>query len=381
MNERVQVTAQGFTTQYAFGLNGQRVSSWDGIACAPTLLSANTYWNGTPVSVFDGYQNSYQHQDLLGTKRLLTGSDGSVIGASTSLPFGDGLSLAGADSDPYHFAGLDHDAESGTEHASFRQYSSTFGRWMSPDPYSGSYDFTNPQSLNRYTYVLNNPLTLVDPAGLDPYCANGNPTDDTQALCNGNNNAIWMDDSTTCLIGTPGVQCTNPAAYAPIEQTVTVTAEPSSSLSGGLMGLTGQIPGIDSIGGGGVAPSNAPSQPCFVQRAQNILPNSQYLGPGDFVDGHQQYYFSAPASDFGTNGLNSFSFLGIVPNGYRTGSVFQSIHANGPHGIPNPTYFEIHEDLMNPASGLFGAVGHGLLDYGLGKLNQLGIHINLDGKC
>jgi YD repeat-containing protein len=95
MNERVQVTAQGFTTQYAFGLNGQRVSSWDGIACAPTLLSANTYWNGTPVSVFDGYQNSYQHQDLLGTKRLLTGSDGSVIGASTSLPFGDGLSLAG----------------------------------------------------------------------------------------------------------------------------------------------------------------------------------------------------------------------------------------------------------------------------------------------
>jgi len=35
-------------------------------------LSANTYWNGTPVSVFDGYQSSYQHQDLLGTKRLLT---------------------------------------------------------------------------------------------------------------------------------------------------------------------------------------------------------------------------------------------------------------------------------------------------------------------
>jgi len=91
MNERVQVTSQGFTTQYAFGLNGQRVSSWDGIACAPTLLSANTYWNGTPVSVFDGYQSCYQHQDLLGTKRLLTGSDGSVIGTSTSLPFGDGL--------------------------------------------------------------------------------------------------------------------------------------------------------------------------------------------------------------------------------------------------------------------------------------------------
>jgi len=203
MNERVQVTAQGFTTQYAFGLNGQRVSSWDGIACAPTLLSANTYWNGTPVSVFDGYQSSYQHQDLLGTKRLLTGSDGSVIGASTSLPFGDGLSLSGTDTDPYHFAGLDHDSGSGTEHASFRQYSSTFGRWMSPDPFSGSYDFTNPQSLNRYTYVLNNPLTLADPSGLD-YCALSdgtvaygvNTTDDCTAYGKRYGvTTIWVPDS------------------------------------------------------------------------------------------------------------------------------------------------------------------------------------------
>jgi hypothetical protein len=28
-----------------------------------------------------------------------------------------------------------------------------------------------------------------------------------------------------------------------------------------------------------------------------------------------------------------------------------------------------------------GALGHGLVDYGLGRLNRLGIHINLDGKC
>jgi hypothetical protein len=36
---------------------------------------------------------------------------------------------------------------------------------MSPDPYSGSYDFTNPQSLNRYTYVQNNPAWFTDPSG------------------------------------------------------------------------------------------------------------------------------------------------------------------------------------------------------------------------
>jgi uncharacterized protein RhaS with RHS repeats len=38
------------------------------------------------------------------------------------------------------------------------------GRWLSPDPVGG--DPTNPQTLNRYAYVLNNPTTLTDPSGL-----------------------------------------------------------------------------------------------------------------------------------------------------------------------------------------------------------------------
>ena len=45
-------------------------------------------------------------------------------------------------------------------------------RWLSPDALGGS--ITNPQSLNRYAYALNNPTTLVDPLGLDGY-ASGPP--------------------------------------------------------------------------------------------------------------------------------------------------------------------------------------------------------------
>ena len=46
-----------------------------------------------------------------------------------------------------------------------RDYPPTLGRWLSPDPEGG--DVTNPQSLNRYAYVLNNPTSLTDVLGLD----------------------------------------------------------------------------------------------------------------------------------------------------------------------------------------------------------------------
>jgi hypothetical protein len=46
----------------------------------------------------------------------------------------------------------------------FRFYRSNQGRFLSPDPVTG--DLLNPQSWNRYAYVLNNPANLTDPLGL-----------------------------------------------------------------------------------------------------------------------------------------------------------------------------------------------------------------------
>lgn len=97
---------------------------------------------------------------------MRTTYNGQVGGSYSSLPFGDGLTVSGNDWWPYHFAGTEEDSTS-NDHAIFRQYAHVSGRWMSPDPYGGSYDFTNPQSLNRYSYVMNNPLSFTDPQGLD----------------------------------------------------------------------------------------------------------------------------------------------------------------------------------------------------------------------
>jgi hypothetical protein len=38
---------------------------------------------------------------------------------------------------------------------------------MRPDPYKGSCHVGNPQSLNRYSYVQNDPINWADPTGLD----------------------------------------------------------------------------------------------------------------------------------------------------------------------------------------------------------------------
>jgi len=52
----------------------------------------------------------------------------------------------------------------------FRKYDPSAGRWLSPDP-SGwnAVNASNPQSLNRYAYVMNNPMSAVDLDGLSCY--------------------------------------------------------------------------------------------------------------------------------------------------------------------------------------------------------------------
>ena len=70
----------------------------------------------------------------------------------------------------YKFTGKERDTESGLDNFGARYYASTMGRFVSPDwaanatavPYA---NYGNPQSLNLYSYVRNNPTTTTDPDG------------------------------------------------------------------------------------------------------------------------------------------------------------------------------------------------------------------------
>src|SRR5437773_6572363 len=63
------------------------------------------------------------------------------------------------------FTGKERDSESGLDNFGARYFGSSMGRFMSPDPLAGHTE--DPQTLNRYVYVRNNPLNLTDPTGLD----------------------------------------------------------------------------------------------------------------------------------------------------------------------------------------------------------------------
>jgi len=93
------------------------------------------------------------------------------------LPFGEelfapaggrstALGYAGGDGTRQQFTSQERDVETGLDYFFARYYSSAQGRFTSVDPLLASGRSINPQSWNRYTYTLNNPLRFTDPTGL-----------------------------------------------------------------------------------------------------------------------------------------------------------------------------------------------------------------------
>jgi RHS repeat-associated protein len=175
-NQRVYVSTPAGAERYSFDILGRRLTAWNN---SGVLDSAQYYTGSQKVAYWLSSDNNihFEHQDWLGTERMRTNAAGVQEGAYTSLPFGDGQSAAGTNTNPAHFAQMDSDLaiSASLDHGTFREYQATSGRWSSPDPYSGSYVWKNPQSFNRYSYGANSPLSHVDPLGLLSACSPDDP--------------------------------------------------------------------------------------------------------------------------------------------------------------------------------------------------------------
>ena len=124
-------------------------------------------------------QTCYLSWDHLGSTRMVTDQNAQVVSRHDYLPFGDELTSGyagrpnpwgGNENVNQKFTGKERDSESGLDYFGARYYGSALGRFTSPDWSEGAIpipyaDLHNPQSLNLYTYVQNNPLSVADPDG------------------------------------------------------------------------------------------------------------------------------------------------------------------------------------------------------------------------
>jgi RHS repeat-associated protein len=117
--------------------------------------------------------SAYWHPDWLGTPRLYSSTSNTVIADVAYAPYGE--QYQGAVIDTF-FGGAGQIVEANDLRTyPARNLSAAQGRWQSPDPAGlEAVDLTNPQSLNRYAYVLGNPLGNRDPSGM---YAEANTTD------------------------------------------------------------------------------------------------------------------------------------------------------------------------------------------------------------
>jgi len=168
-------TLSGFqaTNDYVLGPGGEQVTEMGmGTTGGSSVMGwqhTNVYAGGMLLATYDNDNLHFYLNDPLGTRRVQTDYAGVVEQNCASLPFGDGESCLPTPTENL-FTGKERDSESGNDYFEARYYASSMGRFLSPDwsaqeepvPYA---QLDDPQSLNLYSYVRNNPLSETDPDG------------------------------------------------------------------------------------------------------------------------------------------------------------------------------------------------------------------------
>lgn len=175
-------TPTGNRTIYAYDAEGKRVQKQSVVNGATRYiydgLGRLAVEDGALTSVYNG--TTYLTHDHLGSTRVVSNAAG-VLERHDYMPFGEDISIAsgnprfgvvgyGPDVVRLKFSGKERDSGTGLDYFGARYFSGAQGRFTSPDwsessqpvPYA---DFSDPQTLNLYGYVRNNPMNRTDPDG------------------------------------------------------------------------------------------------------------------------------------------------------------------------------------------------------------------------
>jgi len=192
-----------------------------------------------------GSETYFNHINNLGSTTSYTNHSGAAAEDMAFYPWGDVWLSWG--SGGYNFASLPYrDTTTTTDLTMFRVSSPNLGRWHSPDLLGG--DVTNPQSLNRYAYVMNNPTTGTDLLGLFLTDADCDPATDSSCpggsgSAGGGYNTNPVDPCSDIGYSDANASCQQPGGF--------LNGQPIPPVYGD--GGTG--------GGGGVGSGGPPPQP------------------------------------------------------------------------------------------------------------------------
>jgi RHS repeat-associated protein len=172
---------------YWYGMDGSVLDETD-LAGSTTNSSFNEYVfvRGQRIARRDSSNDTYYYSsDHLGSSRVISevpagGGTATLCYDADFYPFGGERAYTTSCSQNYKFSGKERDIESNLDNFGARYDSSNLGRFMSPDPLFVSASILEPQTWNRYSYALNNPMAILDPTGLWDWgpSAGGTATDD-----------------------------------------------------------------------------------------------------------------------------------------------------------------------------------------------------------
>ena len=152
---------------YWYGAGDEILAETDG---SGNTTAEYTFFGGKRIAMLPaGGSAQYYVEDFLGSSRVVTQSNGVVCYDSDFTPFGGELPYTNTcpAQNNYKFEGKERDTETGNDDFGARSYSWRFGRWLSADwsavpvavPYA---NLTNPQTLNLYAMVSDDPESFAD---------------------------------------------------------------------------------------------------------------------------------------------------------------------------------------------------------------------------
>jgi len=127
-------------------------------------LSHNTY--GLALISRENSSKGYYLYNGHGDTVSIVNEENNLLNSYTYDEWGVIIESNGEFDNPYRYAGYYYDLETDNYYLLSRYYNPEIGRFISEDTYRG--DYNDPLSLNRYVYVINNPLIYIDPDGYWP---------------------------------------------------------------------------------------------------------------------------------------------------------------------------------------------------------------------